>query len=727
MSTFLLKFEAIESRIASYSCPRGLPGRVHALRLRRCFQNNGRSQSTALGERLPIHERDLRIELEPKVSEDSKDAVEGPGTIEKAGETGLGVDKQIQGQRQRPRRRSRAYITRKTVEIPFKRGYVPQVHGDMFRRPLEENITEPAESEAALYSALRNGDPYAVFKALSDHAKLVGFHNTGKLLISTPPATFSEILRSLDPKHFVDRFKQLQQEISRPVAKLLGISEAFDPDGYYKFCQLFLTDIQSILEARHWQYPGTLSDYKYLLRCARATGQANVAEYIWESMNFRSMNGKMKSNSISHKPPTPDAECYNYYISIKCLHDSTNPLLRFRLRVIPDNFGPRSWRVPPYTLRGHAVGRDGGSMGLKAQVSTLFRQMVEAGISGNEETFCLMMIAMAREGDMSGLGSILQRVWGIDVPRLTSSNDSEIPPAKRYPPESPFHPSSMLLYTIAHTYGINNQLPMALRLVDYVSGQYSIPIPNNVWNELLQWTFVLSIKPKDIKRRGKVLDTGKEIGQLPPESVSNLWHTMVSEPYNVKPTLEMYNRLIINLYRRQRYGEMLSRMEEARPLLKKDIWNLSHLQALFNATTRRRSPTYLAERRMRDLLFARLRVRRNRKYIQRWVKLVLHHGSNSLKYNDKWSAQNVPNIIKNWSLFLPKIIKYSIRSGVVNFYSGSNTRRKSRYMMKADRRERLEKRRLRLRKSKIFKGKRHGATVSRLSAVHKETGNARIE
>jgi hypothetical protein len=130
---------------------------------------------------------------------------------------------------------------------------------------------------------------------------------------------------------------------------------------------------------------------------------------------------------------------------------------------------------------------------------------------------------------------------------------------------------------------------------------------------------------------------------------------------------------------------------------------------------------------MRDLLFARLRVRRNRKYIQRWVKLVLHHGSNSLKYNDKWSAQNVPNIIKNWSLFLPKIIKYSIRSGVVNFYSGSNTRRKSRYMMKADRRERLEKRRLRLRKSKIFKGKRHGATVSRLSAVHKETGNARIE
>jgi hypothetical protein len=83
---------------------------------------------------------------------------------------------------------------------------------------------------------------------------------------------------------------------------------------------------------------------------------------------------------------------------------------------------------------------------------------------------------------------------------------------------------------------------------------------------------------------------------------------------------------------------MLSRMEEARRLLQGDIRELSYIQAVFNATTRQRSPTQLTERRVRDLVFAQLRVRRDREYIQRWVKLILHHGSNSLKHNDEWSA-----------------------------------------------------------------------------------------
>ena len=41
--------------------------------------------------------------------------------------------------------------------------------------------------------------------------------------------------------------------------------------------------------------------------------------------------------------------------------------------------------------------------------------MVDAGISGNEETFCLIMVSMARDGDMTGVESILSRVSGTDI------------------------------------------------------------------------------------------------------------------------------------------------------------------------------------------------------------------------------------------------------------------------------------------------------------------------
>jgi hypothetical protein len=191
-------------------------------------------------------------------------------------------------------------------------------------------------------------------------------------------------LQCLDPKHFVGRFTQLHQEISRPLAKLFGISEVFDLDGYYKFCRLFLTDIQSILEARHWQHPATLSDYKYLLRCARASGQASVAEYIWTSMT-----AKKEGYALSSNLPTPDAECNNCYLSMKCWHDSTNPFLRFRLRVIPDNFGPRFWKVPPYSLNGHAVGKEEGVRVWKPRYPPFFAKWLMLESLGTRKLFVL--------------------------------------------------------------------------------------------------------------------------------------------------------------------------------------------------------------------------------------------------------------------------------------------------------------------------------------------------
>jgi hypothetical protein len=726
MNTLFLKFEAIESRIASYSCPRGVPGRVNALRLRRCFQNNSRRQSTAVGERLPAHEIESRIEPTQETAEEKRDTVGRVGITGQNGESHENEDTQIpKAPRIRPVATAKfdsaihnATITRRRLKRRFGQGFGPQMQGDMFRPPLnEDGNNELAKDEAGLYSALRTGSPHAVFMALSDHAKSVGFLNTCSFLNSIPPATFSELLRCLDPKHFVGRYQELHREISPRLAQQLGILGAIDLQrGYYKFCTLFLEHVKGILDARHYEYPATLSDYKYLLKCARATGNRDLAEYIWHTMTAQRMDGK-GTDVLS-----PDAECYNCYLSIKCWHDSTNPLLRFRLRIIPDNFAPRGWNKLPYDLKGHSVG---GESGIRAQVTLLFRQMVEAGISGNEETFCLMMVSMAREGDMSAVASILRRVWNIDVEQLLNSNDSKLPPAKSYKPDSPFHPTDILLYTIAHAFGVNNQIPIALRLVDYISGQYAVPIPTNVWNELLRWTFVLSTEPQTRKRNNEPVDTGKEIGQLPPEAVTSLWDTMVSKPYNVKPTMEMYNRLITNLYYRQKYREMQIRMEEARRLLKEAVRKLSHMQAIFYATTRYPSPVHLAERRMRDLLLARLRVRRNRKYAERWVRLLIKHGSQSLKYTDGWSDQNLPNIIKDWSLFLPEMLHYPIRSGEVSFKSGSKKQRISSYWGKIERNPRLVMRGLRIRKHKAFSSETN-VKSQRLNMGEEERGNADV-
>lgn len=172
-----------------------------------------------------------------------------------------------------------------------------------------------------------------------------------------------------------------------------------------------------------------------------------------------------------------------------------------------------------------------------------------------------MMVALAREGDIAGISNILQRVWGIDVEAVLTKPESEVTPPNVYLPQSPFFPSENLLFTLAHVYGINNTIPTALRLVDYVSRQYNITIPLRAWNELMQWTYVTSVK-----RRGKNPETNNEdlkTGQLGTDAVSTLWDTMTMAPYNVELTMEMHDRLITSLLRRGRYGEAQVRINDA--------------------------------------------------------------------------------------------------------------------------------------------------------------------
>lgn len=506
---------------------------------------------------------------------------------------------------------------------------------------------------SSLSSALQLEDPHMVLKALVNMIHHDGKEYTSDMLEKIPPNTFSEILRLLDPANFIDRFVTLHKEIGPATVQYLRLPP--NEHGYLRFCNTFLKQMNKILEVRSQKHPLSTSDMRFLLKCARAVGSAESAHAIWRSMT-----------SISQKDPEkrirPDAECYNHYLASKTWNDSYNSDRRYKLRVIPSNLSLRSWKVPPHGFQGHRIGPDGG---IKAEVSEIFRQMVESGISGDEETFCLMMVAMAREGDVTGVAGILQRVWGVEVDSILSKPESEVNPPKFYLPQSPFSPSKQLLFTIAHVYGINNEIPTALRLVDFVSRQYNVTIPLDVWNELLQWTYVASVR-----RTGRNPETNNEdlrTGQLGAEAVTSLWDTMTMEPYNVEPTLEMYNRLITSLIRRGRFGEAKVRMEEAYQANHKYIHQLSRDVTAYRSS-HPSSPTH-AEC-ARNVSLSRLRVQRNRLYIRRWVKLFIRLGSSRLRFNETFCTEELPDFLKQWERFVPVRVQYLVATGKVAFSTG---------------------------------------------------------
>jgi Mitochondrial ATPase expression len=652
MSSFLFKFEAVPSRIASYSCPPGVPGRVHAIRLRRCFQPQP-SRAFAAQE---SHENIPQADNDPEQA--CKKAGNGDGILEQAQSPSPELIQKVfyPSSALEGRLRLLAIKTEKRFGV---RRRVPGEDADV---PGMRFTTHGEKAERWFFSALRRDDPHDVLFMLKRLVRHDGVARTSEFLERMPASTFSELLRCLDPQHFVGRYQELHKGISEKVAAKLRLPPV-DERGYYKFCDLFLDQVNGFFSARHRAIPMSLADFRYLLRCARATGNSPVGHEIWENLR------QMKEREI-----VPDLECYNHYLAVLAWADILNPVLRYRLRLVPRNFEPRQWNVPPRPITGHRT----GPSGIKYKASEVFREMVQAGVAGNEETFCHMMIAFAREGDLAGVESILKRVWNIDIDALMKSSNSE-PPTKNYSEDSPFYPSEQLLYAIAHAYGINNEIPTALRLVDYVSRQYSVPIPRNTWRELLMWTYVLSMKrrPFLIFADGETVENPNVVGQLPPEAISNLWGTMTSEPYNVQPTIDMYNRLIQNLLSRQRFGELQIRIEEARRLYMAEVDKLSQeVQLLYSASLQHKNPTI--QKRKRDLEYLLIKSRRNRQYLRNWARMLLKKANHSFRSNYEWQTRGLPKMLKRWRLFIPDVVNYKTISGEVRLWSSTVQEKKLR-------------------------------------------------
>lgn len=169
--------------------------------------------------------------------------------------------------------------------------------------------------------------------------------------------------------------------------------------------------------------------------------------------------------------------------------------------------------------------------------------MLKDGAVANEESFRIVMTALAREGDLETVQSILHRMWNINVDGLRKGKDEEALKPKYMDPSNPLRPTANLLFTVAHAFGINNDIPIALRLVDFIARHYDLQIPRETWEQLFEWTFVLSLPRTGVKAR----TDGTREGELPQQAVANLWNTMTGTAYLIKPTMGMYNHLMRNL------------------------------------------------------------------------------------------------------------------------------------------------------------------------------------
>ncbi|KAF2090547.1 hypothetical protein K490DRAFT_1635, partial [Saccharata proteae CBS 121410] len=255
-------------------------------------------------------------------------------------------------------------------------------------------------------------------------------------------------------------------------------------------------------------------EYRHLLRCAAKAGNVSAVEHLWHHMNLDGV--------------VPDTQCFNARMEARVWSGIQSPKAAAALRVTSWHMRERELRTGPEYQNYHP-----GPDGIETQVKEIFNTMLGKGCLGDEETFCQMIVAFGREGNIFAIKGLLLRIWGIQVDAILSGHQPA--PRKELPRESPLCPTESLMFAIVHAFGSNNLVPNAFRILNYIHLTYSIPISSRIWQELFTWTSVLA------RRRSGVRAADLSEGQLPMSAPEALWHTIQSPPYNVAPTFLMHH------------------------------------------------------------------------------------------------------------------------------------------------------------------------------------------
>lgn len=491
---------------------------------------------------------------------------------------------------------------------------------------------------SALSQALANNEPDMVARCLYAAER----KNDLDFIRSIPRTTFAECIRILQPSNFIAPLATAHMEMSEAIAKQLGFSPIQQVAWQHA---KVLRDVLGI--RRFAGAEVSLTEYKMLLRSARDLCNKDTANRIW---HFLLSDGL-----------TPDTDCYNCMMAANVWNGIFRSEPRQKVRVIPFFQLARQARRPSIAFANYRVGNGG----LKEQVMHVFSDMLKHGAIANEESFRNVIMAAAREGDLATVKSILRKVWDIDVGALVGGKDEATILPKPMDPNSPLRPTSKLLFALAHAFGVNNDIPTALRLVDFVARRYEISIDLEVWKQLFEWTFVLALPRTGIKSR----TDGTRTGNLPKQSVLSLWETMTGPPYFIEPTPGMYNHLIKNLQDRDSLPALYEKMCEGRELYNESMERAHRAFKKLKRTadSEDQLPGTSLETLRREWEYLDLIRKRNLFWCKRWLRLLLAtlRSFNRVDKHQDWALREVPRILWEWRHFAPTLVRYDTAGGVV--------------------------------------------------------------
>jgi Mitochondrial ATPase expression len=473
-----------------------------------------------------------------------------------------------------------------------------------------------------------------------------------RFVAQASPKNFEATFCRIDPCFMLDPFKEIYHYMKPSLATqpryrwVRAIDERLAS---------FAQQINEIVNLRCSGHQLTKGVCVHLLHCARVSGDGSMARMVW---HFLIPQYGLQRDLDTH--------AYNCYTEAICWSNAVSKTEQWRLRVSPRILGLRRGKNSPLDLSGHRT----GPIGLRHETLVYFRRMVEQRLDGNEDTFTNLMVAMGREGDIAGAKSILKSVYNIDVDLLLQVDEEEVETPTFYQADSPLRPTVRLLFTVAHVFASNNDIALAFKLVDFVSRQYDLRIPFNVWMHLYNWAFVLSLRRSSAKKR-----QGQAIGHVPYTVLDTLWTEMTDEPHNIKPDVAMYTHRARSMRDRGMLPEAMESIHAARAVFRETRGKAQSLGEELLALTDHLLTTQLPANPLelvptewlnlrRQFVLSSLIEDRDLQLLIVAIRLTLSEQSwPGHGYYKEWEHRHLPDHIADFAEYLPNTLTYKTYRG----------------------------------------------------------------
>ncbi|RPA92733.1 hypothetical protein L873DRAFT_1831002 [Choiromyces venosus 120613-1] len=464
----------------------------------------------------------------------------------------------------------------------------------------KRSIPDDLKAISALDTSITGLTPIAI------HRRDTPIHNQG-LTYQLSPGEFSSVLLSLRPRRYLSlRPRHYMDEYGRVQVHKTS----------YTFKE-FRSRLKIVTQAmqRHGYRLGII-EYCHLLDCARAGGDLTMADELWRQI-------------VAREDLKPDTWTYNCYVAAKIGTIATH----------------RGVRMSQWTMQSR---RTVTAKHMRALASHMYARMLREAVHPNSMTFDLLVIATSRAGDVGGIKELLMKVWGVNVNGLAKSDNNLGSEPPTVPPDSVLYPTQHTLATFSMCFGANNDIETAIRVVDHLSRRYKVPISLPAWINLLNWTYALTRPPARV---------------MPAQSVLEIWEIMKAPPYNVNPTIEMYDYLVRSLIWRQYVSPAEDKMKEAVKIYLGILQRSLDLETKYgNIVGETNLDTTVQEAEVsKEIAVVKRELHRFRSMMRRWVELlILGKGMNT-----EYTRRKVPDIVAGWAHFLGGKAIYTIDSGYI--------------------------------------------------------------